>query len=140
MQQLMGETVTTTDNAFLRELFLQCLPANVRMVLASTNTGRGLGELAQLADKIMEVPVATPPVASVTHTNSSEVTQLCSEIGELHRLVEQMLSTSQSSRRQSPSPACASTSLCWYHQRFGSDAQKCCPPCSQSAGNDLASH
>ena len=49
MQQLMGETVTTTDNAFLRELFLQRLPANVRMVLASTDTGKGLGELAQLA-------------------------------------------------------------------------------------------
>ena len=71
------------------------------MVLASTDTGKGLGELAQLADKIMEV--ATPPVASVTRTNSSEVTQFHSEIGELCRLVEQMLSTSQLSRRRASS-------------------------------------
>ena len=36
MQQLLGEHVTVADNSFLRELFLQRLPSNVRMVLAST--------------------------------------------------------------------------------------------------------
>ena len=36
MQQLLGEKATNTDAAFMRELFLQRLPPNVRMVLAST--------------------------------------------------------------------------------------------------------
>ena len=34
MQQLLGDKARETDNAFLRELFLQRLPPNVRMVLA----------------------------------------------------------------------------------------------------------
>ena len=35
LQQLAGDT-PGADGAFLRELFLQCLPINIRMVLAST--------------------------------------------------------------------------------------------------------
>ena len=38
MQQLLGDHGTTTDNSFLRELFLQRLPSNVRMVLASADS------------------------------------------------------------------------------------------------------
>ena len=148
MQQLMGDTPTATDNTFLRELFLQRLPPNVRMVLASTDTGKNLVDLAQLADKIMEV--AAPPIATVTTTSSlSEVAQLRSEVVELRRLVERLLSSNHPphqrtpSRGRSPSPAPISTplpTLCWYHQRYGSAAQKCRPPCSQSSGNDQASH
>lgn len=37
MQQLLGERAGATDGAVLRELFLQQLSENVRMVLASTN-------------------------------------------------------------------------------------------------------
>ena len=81
MQQLMGDKVSTTDNSFLRELFLQRLPANVRMVLASTETNE-LQDLAQLADKVMEV--GAPTVSSVRTTNSSfEIVQLRSEIADL---------------------------------------------------------
>jgi len=36
MQQFLGEKAANTDAAFMRELFLQRLPPNVRMVLAST--------------------------------------------------------------------------------------------------------
>ena len=59
MQQLLDDTLTTTDaNSFLCELFLQRLPANVRMVLASTDSSMDLNKLAELADKVIEV--ATP--------------------------------------------------------------------------------
>ena len=34
----IGEKASASDTTFLWELFLQCLPANVRMVLASTET------------------------------------------------------------------------------------------------------
>ena len=46
---------TTTDSAFLRELFLKKPPAQVRIVLASTDDSIGIAQLAQLVDKILEV-------------------------------------------------------------------------------------
>ena len=50
MQQLLGDQAGAIDGSFIRELFLQRLPANVRMVLASTGDHVSLDELAQLAD------------------------------------------------------------------------------------------
>ena len=67
MQQLLGDKASSTDSSFMLELFLQHLPANVRMVLASTPDTTDLDDLAQLADKI--VKVAIPSVAAV-HTPS----------------------------------------------------------------------
>ena len=51
MQQLLGNQQGLTDESFSQELFLHCLPSNVRMVLASTPSGTGLEQLAELADK-----------------------------------------------------------------------------------------
>ena len=58
MQQLLGEKASGTDASFLRELFLQQLPSNVQIVLASTNT-TSLDHLAQLVDQIMEVATSS---------------------------------------------------------------------------------
>ena len=52
--------------AFVRELYLQRLSSNVRMVLASARPDDPIEELAQIADKIVEV--ATPLVSAVTTT------------------------------------------------------------------------
>ena len=54
MQQLLGDH-PGFDASFLRELFLQRLPPNVRMVLASSPEGTTLDQLAEMADKVMEV-------------------------------------------------------------------------------------
>ena len=50
IQQLLGDKAASTDSSFLRELFLQRMPSNVRMVLASTVDTVSLEELATLAD------------------------------------------------------------------------------------------
>ena len=50
LQQLAGDAIPH-DGVFLRELFLQRLPANVRIVLASTNDGTPITELAQQPTK-----------------------------------------------------------------------------------------
>ena len=58
----------TSDSSFL---FLQRLPANVRMVLASADVSMDLGKLADMADKVMEVAVPTvAAIPSSTATNS----------------------------------------------------------------------
>ncbi|KAM7285301.1 uncharacterized protein ISCGN_032253 [Ixodes scapularis] len=72
LQQLLGERAATFDPALLRELFLQRLPNNVRMVLTSAS-GLALVQLAQLADTVMEVAapqVAAPQVAPIAAMQS----------------------------------------------------------------------
>ena len=142
LQQLLGDAAHGFDPKFLRELFLQRLPSNARMVLASSSDDVSLDELAQLADRIMDV--STPTVAAVSSPSmTSELEQLRSEVTRLNALVQKLqLSTRtqphiRNPRSRSPSPR-RPPNLCWYHFRFGDNAQKCRPPCSKS-GNDSAS-
>ncbi|KAL5502776.1 hypothetical protein EMCRGX_G009597 [Ephydatia muelleri] len=53
MQQLLGDRLRASADAasFFRELFLQRLPANVRMVLASTDSTMDINKLADMTDK-----------------------------------------------------------------------------------------
>ena len=142
MQQLLGGTAPgLPDSSFIRELFLQRLPSSVRMVLASTRRDTSVEELAQIADKIMEV--ATPSISAVTTTPpqlAAEMEQLRSEVTHLANLVKSLTqprrSPSPSHRRRQPTTDC--DDLCWYHQRFGDSAHKCIEPCSKS-GNGMAS-
>ena len=76
MQQLLGDR-PGLDTSFLRELFLQRLPNNVRMVLASIPDAIALDKLADMADKIIEV--ATPSIASVD-TPTTAAADLCPQL------------------------------------------------------------
>ena len=143
MQQLLGDKVGTADtNSFLRELFLQRLPANVRMVLASTDTAMTTDKLADLADKVMEVAThtvsaikANPPA---TAHESAEVQQLRDEVARLTARLEsldpprrQRRSNSKPRRAATPTPSTTpQDSLCWYHANYGEAAKKCKEPCS----------
>ena len=151
LQQLAGDT-PGADGAFLRELFLQRLPANVRMVLASTRGDTPIDEIAQLADKIIEV--AVPQISSVSaRPNSSDIEDLRAEIASLKQQINILKrasrrarsphprATSPHSRTTSPAPPSSQSTadtVCWYHQTFGDSAHKCQPPCSYQ-GNDPAS-
>ena len=138
MNQLLGDKASTTDSTFLQELFLQRLPANVRMVLASTAEPASLEQLATLADKIMEA-VASPSISNVeTSQLSTELSELRAEVARLRQLVDshRRPSRTRSSRTRSSSPALHRTQpqpvVCWYHKKFGEAARKCKPPCSKS--------
>ena len=89
MQKLLGDVlgISADANSFLRELFLQCLPSNIQMVLTSTDASMDLNKLADMADKVIEV--ATPTVAAIsdTRTDTSEVKQLHEEVAHLADLV-----------------------------------------------------
>ena len=140
MQQLLGDELGTADdaNSFLRELFLQRLPANVRMVLASADGSMDLHKLADTADKVMEVAMPTVAALSDARPDASEIKQLRNEVARLADLVSSLTtrsrrcSPSQPRRPHSPAPPNSPPpgSLCWYHAKFGQAAQKCREPCS----------
>ena len=57
MEQLVGEQ--KLDKGILKQLFLQRLPPNIRLILASTSDAITLTALAELADRILEVHIPT---------------------------------------------------------------------------------
>jgi hypothetical protein len=106
MQQLLGDKSGPTDTtSFLRELFLQRLPPNVRMVLASADPSTQLGQLAEMADKVMEV--AAPTIGHITDSHvpsippppPSDIQQLRDEVARLSTLVQSLTTTNPHHRR-----------------------------------------
>ena len=69
MQQLLGDKTTSIHRSFLREIFLQCLPANICIVLVSTSNTSTLEEVAQLTDKIIVVAMHTSADVEQLHTS-----------------------------------------------------------------------
>ena len=130
MQYLLGAKAQDTDNDFLHKLFLQCLLSNVQMVLAFTPDMGSLNNLVQLADKIMEV--ATPSPANAAVSTTSELEHLHKEVAELKSMLQALQSSKQLSTPRSPSPHWQPQELCWYHNKYGDNAQKCKPLCKKS--------
>ena len=146
MQQLLGDKLGTSAdaNSFLRELFLQRLPSNVRVVLASADSSMDLDKLADMADKVMEVATPTVSALSANQTDNSEVKKLREEVARLADLVGSLTtrsrrrSSSRHSRTTTPPPPPSQDSPCWYHAKFGEAAKKCKAPCNW--GNSQAGH
>ncbi len=143
MQQLLGDKLGSSadTNTFLRELFLQRLPTNVRMVLAFMYGAVDVSKLADMADKVMEV--AAPTIGSMTEPTfecleACEVRKLREDVARLSNLVASMRtrpqgrSRSKSRRANSPAPSTTAypESFCWYHAKYGNKAEKCREPCS----------
>ena len=72
------------DATLLRELFLQRLPTNVRMVITPSAGALNIDELAQLADRIVEAS-PTPTIAATDTT-----AQLTDQVSELTRRLEDL--------------------------------------------------
>ncbi|XP_022102076.1 uncharacterized protein LOC110985394 [Acanthaster planci] len=168
MKQLLGEN--TLEERILRQLFLQRLPQNVQLILASSSDTVDLEQLAIIADKILEV--ASPPtvvtsttVNAVSSSKSLEkrIDELQSQVSDLTTLVHELVmkGTSKGKRdfsrgrsrertknksiddRRSPSKSKSvprAGSDCWYHWRFGDKATKCVKPCSYSETKSKATN
>ena len=114
----------------------------------SSPEGTTLDQLAEMADKVMEV--ASPSLATLSKPPASgpapppaladELRQLRSDVSRLEKLVTRLACNRSSSRlnrhssRHSPTPPPtedSSDSLCWYYHKFG-QAQKCHSPCTWS--------
>ncbi|PIK60124.1 gag-pol polyprotein [Apostichopus japonicus] len=85
MRQLLGDR--TLEVSILRQLFLQRLPVNAQLILASTSATVGLDQLAAIADKILEVNPNTSPISAIEpappHSAPTEIQQLRGLISEL---------------------------------------------------------
>ena len=146
MQQLLGEK-TGVDNSVLRELFLQRLPANTQMILASAD-GMTIDELAEMADKIMDVATLTVPAINTAAKDDRMCKIFNKEFDKRHRSPPRNFSNSKSrgrnrSRRRSTSHGhslnrqAKRDGVYRYEARFGENARNSRPPCS--AGNGGAS-
>lgn len=147
MEQFLGEQ--KLEKGILKQLFLQRLPVNVRLILASTSEALSLSDLADLADRIIEAhpeplgtmsAIAQTPVVQAKPASStleSQVTDLTRLVRELTTVVGRMQRSQSRSRsrtrnrdgkRDTPSDA-APDELCWYHSKYGDNAHHCRPPC-----------
>ena len=64
MRQLEGDN--SLEEGILQKLFLQRLPINAQLILASSSDTIPIDQLAIHADKIIEVALPTPPVAAIS--------------------------------------------------------------------------
>ena len=97
----------------------------------STFLGRSCKSIftRQLAGKIVEVTTPSPAIAAVSTT--SELGHLRKEVAELKSMLQALQSSKQSGTRQSPGPHQQPQELCWYHNKYGDNAQKCKPSCKK---------
>ena len=109
IQQLLGDKANTMDAEIMQELFLQCLPANIRMVLTPLAGELNLDKLAQLADHIVEAS----PMHTIAATEPDMTTsQLTAQVNDLAKRLDELISTLTSTinnftatrRTRSPSP------------------------------------
>ena len=91
MVQLLGDQASEHTSVFLKELFLQRLPSNVRIILASTPGNNTLQDIATLAEKTMEITgnVPPPPINTISAPDGqlvAELTKLREEVANLKKL------------------------------------------------------
>ena len=87
----------------LRELFLQHLTSNLRMVLASSSNAKSLDEQATLAKKVLdEAPTSMASTTQPPHFKKAG--DLHTEVASLKELVASLSSGDRPSRYRSPSP------------------------------------
>lgn len=141
MRELAGGTITDTP---LKSLFLQRLPQQAQAMFSISD--QPLDQIAILADRFLEVTscdIAAVQCNSINSTNNSiislienlklEVAELKVTLGKQNFNRERSHSRSSSRsyqhRKRSCSRPMSKDGLCWYHNRFKSNAKRCIPPC-----------
>ena len=93
---------------------------------------------------VISAVTPTPIMADSTPTLAIEIEHIRAEVSRLEKLVQKLANPRSSSTHRSShrSPTSISTtssdSLCWYHRKYGDQAQRCRSPCAWSS-NDQAS-
>uniref|UniRef100_A0A6P7H702 Uncharacterized protein LOC114346971 n=1 Tax=Diabrotica virgifera virgifera TaxID=50390 RepID=A0A6P7H702_DIAVI len=119
------------------------LPSSTQAILA-TQAKASLDAVAELADTISEAITPSAQISEASNARESTIDKLTAEVAEMK--IQLGLSNAQAqyhtyrrnrsnsrgrpySRDRSYSREHNSDILCWYHYRFGDQAQKCSPSC-----------
>ncbi|XP_075990305.1 uncharacterized protein LOC142985955 [Anticarsia gemmatalis] len=154
LRHLQGLAGPSVPEEFLRTIWSSRLPSNVQTLLAS-QPNANLEAVADLADRVQDI-VSPSQVAAASSPSSGRTMQdMAGEIAELRKAVKdlttQMRQRSRSpsrsrARRRSRSGSRRSDSshrkhpLCWYHYKFGANANSCVKPCDyRPSGNSQGS-
>lgn len=153
MRWLLSDSRLDANSPLLRELFLQRLPQNVVIALATAPDDLPLDKLAELADRVVDYSAR----GTVAQASTVPLSQLEDRQSRLEQLVDVLAETVNTLRppsrprrrdrdchsRLSPrSSSCSSPrrrDYCWYHRNFGASARQCRSPCSWQ-GNIPQSH
>ncbi|BHF73643.1 hypothetical protein SprV_0401672500 [Sparganum proliferum] len=140
MRSLFGDM--QVDHKFVKEMFLERLPADVQTILASGSQDLTVSQLTEMADRMIEVQRFQSP--SVVESSSSspvnddlvkQVSAMADKMASLKIQLARLTSSRSCSRRRSRSrPRTADT--CWYHTNFGVKARK---PVSQKIDATVSS-
>lgn len=147
LQHLAGPAI---PEEFLKTIWTSRLPSSTQSIIASQSKV-SLEEVAELADKIHDVVPPSPQVAAAAIVQvpgsstdmTSQIAELTRQIQYLKTRVERMSrprgrSDSRGRSRENSRSSNRSQSnyrkfpLCWYHAKFGSQANKCVKPCDFS--------
>lgn len=118
---------TGNRDFLLRELFIRKLPEHIRGIVAASSS-TDLRVLGAEADRHFSSTGAL--ITSIADTPSSAPTP------EVQAAYRPRYATSKYSQHNRAHPS--DRGLCYYHDRFGTSARKCRPPCTW--GNDKASN
>lgn len=153
MRELAGNN--HFNKQILKSLWMQRLPAQSQAILSAEEGN--MERLLTLADRIHDIFGAreisaisaqsqqpSQAQASKTHTNNSAsqpcaISQLCEQVCKLTKQVAALSTPNNNSNRsrsrtkkssdRSRSRNKTAHDNCWYHHRYGKDANKCIPPC-----------
>ncbi|XP_017485307.1 PREDICTED: uncharacterized protein LOC108373877 [Rhagoletis zephyria] len=139
------------DATFARTIWFDRLPQYVQVAL--TTSGKlDNDKLAVLANKIVEIQrdsenrFLMPIVNTSDSSMQRELDDLSKQLGNLAKKLNQIIPNDEPARRQLPrntaptysgTERSAPSSVCYYHRRFGTQANKCTRPCTwvQNQGN-----
>lgn len=143
LQRLAGPTV---PDDFIKTIWISRLPTALQPIIVAQKT-IDLSALADLADSLHEILPCTPQVAS-TSTSQSMLESMAKQIDELSRQVKALsthshrprsktrhYSRTDSTRRVRSQSNYRKFPLCWYHHKFGKNANKCVSPCDFKTEN-----
>ncbi|XP_076674676.1 uncharacterized protein LOC143372416 [Andrena cerasifolii] len=138
LKELAGSAV---KEDFLTEMWKSRLPSKTQLVLAATSDKDG-AKLAEIADRIHEIPGERGKIASTSHT--SEMDLLREELRQMRLQLNAVVNGQRrprgrlqsKNRRGKRSPSNnrqqqdnMPRDLCWYHYNFADKAAKCVSPC-----------
>ena len=152
LRQMRELALDKVNEDFLKSLWLDRLPSNVRAILSAST--EGLSQLANLADKIHEVTASSENICAVASRNENpalidlssmqkQIADLASQIERLARSRSYSRDRFRDDRPRSKSrnnarffrkhfmenDAEKNSDFCYYHRRFGKEANKCRTPC-----------